>query len=74
MLFKKKNVMHIVLYDKIPIHALSAEFGQNHGIRFLDEENGEQVRSAHTEADLLSLEDRYKDKLQHREFCNTFRV
>ena len=66
--------MHIVLYDKIPIHALSAEFGQVHGIRFLDEENGEQVHSAYTEADLLGLKDQYKDKSQHWEFCNTFRV
>lgn len=32
----------------------------------------ERVRSAYTEADLLSLEDRYKDKTQHREFRNVF--
>ena len=66
--------MHIVLYDKINIHAIGAEFGQNHGIRFFDEGNVEQVRSSYTEVDLLDLEDRYKDKTQHREFCNTFRV
>ena len=34
----------------------------------------ERVRSAYTNEDLLSVEDRYEDKAQHREFRNTFRA
>lgn len=34
----------------------------------------ERVRSVYSDADLLSLEDRYEDKAQHREFRNTFRA
>ena len=34
----------------------------------------ERVRSAYTDEDLLSLEDKYEDKAQHREFRNTFQA
>ncbi|MBX7258554.1 MAG: tRNA (N6-threonylcarbamoyladenosine(37)-N6)-methyltransferase TrmO [Candidatus Hydrogenedentes bacterium] len=34
----------------------------------------QRVRSAYTDEDLLSLDDRYEDKAQHREFRNAFRT